>query len=282
MAKGKKGQADQSPSRRPPHPEAAPHGSPSPSPSRRACSCCARVSLAGYKLPPPPRHCGRAGHGTQKPPEIARFPSVRSARPQSDQSHREEAEASKQGKGFQVTGSKKEEETMSTMAVASSSSLNPNAPLFIPAAYRQVEDFSPEWWELVKTTAWFRDHWFRQHHQLFHDDAAYAALPDDLLDDDVAALLPDDSVDLLDTDDLFYAPPEPDTHLHHSTTKAPAYDVDVLRALSLASPRAVVVGAPSPRALQQQQMRQVVVDRPAQHHVGVRGTAARRAIHQPR
>jgi hypothetical protein len=70
------------------------------------------------------------------------------------------------------------------MATASSSSLNPNAPLFIPAAYRKVEDFSPEWWELVHTTAWFRDHWFRQHqlHEEQHD-AALAALPDDLFYD---------------------------------------------------------------------------------------------------
>ncbi|KAL6650032.1 hypothetical protein ACP70R_014256 [Stipagrostis hirtigluma subsp. patula] len=51
---------------------------------------------------------------------------------------------------------------MSTMAMASSS-LNPNAPLFNPAAYRQVEDFSPVWWELVQTMVWFRDHWFRHH-----------------------------------------------------------------------------------------------------------------------
>ena len=158
---------------------------------------------------------------------------------------------------------------MSTMAVASSS-LNPNAPLFIPAAYRQVEDFSPEWWELVKTTAWFRDHWFRQHqlHEAAYEAAAFG-LPDDA-DVDVAALLPDDSVDLLDTDDLFYAP---DRHV----AKPAGYDLDVLRAVSLGSPRAVV-GAPSPRAQQQQQQRHA--DKPA-HHVGVRG-AARRFIHQPR
>ncbi|CAL5085259.1 unnamed protein product [Urochloa decumbens] len=157
---------------------------------------------------------------------------------------------------------------MSTMAMASSS-LNPNAPLFIPAAYRQVEDFSPEWWELVKTTAWFRDHWFRQHQQ--HEaayDAALLALPDDADVVDVAALLPDDSVDLLDTDDLFYTPDH-----HHQAANKPAavyYDLDVLRAVSLGSPMALV-GAPSPRAQQH---------KPAQH-VGVRG-AARRAIHQPR
>lgn len=43
------------------------------------------------------------------------------------------------------------------------STLNPNAPLFIPASFRQVEDFSPEWWFLVKTSLWFRDHWINEH-----------------------------------------------------------------------------------------------------------------------
>ncbi|KAF8670388.1 hypothetical protein HU200_050691 [Digitaria exilis] len=163
---------------------------------------------------------------------------------------------------------------MSAMAMASSS-LNPNAPLFIPAAYRQVEDYSPEWWELVKTTAWFRDHWFRQHqlHEAAYE-ASLAALPDDA-DVDLAALLPDDSVDLLDTDDLFYTP----DHHHHVAKPAPVlmpgYDLDVLRAVSLGSPMAVVA-APSPRAQQQQQQQ-----RHAERHVGVRG-AARRVIHQPR
>ncbi|XP_020595973.1 protein EARLY RESPONSIVE TO DEHYDRATION 15 [Phalaenopsis equestris] len=76
---------------------------------------------------------------------------------------------------------------MSTMAVASRaarSSLNPNAPLFIPAAFQQVEDFSPEWWELVKTTTWFRDHWFRQHQEQETFDG-------DEEEDDIANLLPD-------------------------------------------------------------------------------------------
>ena len=90
---------------------------------------------------------------------------------------------------------------MSTMAM---SALNPDAPMFIPAAFRRVEDYSPEWWELVKTTAWFRDHWFHQH-QLYED----LADQDNSAVDDLAALLPDDSVDLLDADDLFYSPPSP-------------------------------------------------------------------------
>ncbi|PIN21039.1 hypothetical protein CDL12_06280 [Handroanthus impetiginosus] len=47
--------------------------------------------------------------------------------------------------------------------VGGRSTLNPNAPLFIPAAVRQVEDFSPEWWNLVTTSTWFRDYWLSQH-----------------------------------------------------------------------------------------------------------------------
>ncbi|KAF5470099.1 hypothetical protein F2P56_010642 [Juglans regia] len=43
------------------------------------------------------------------------------------------------------------------------STLNPNAPLFIPAAFRLVEDFSPEWWQLVTTSTWYRDYWLSQH-----------------------------------------------------------------------------------------------------------------------
>ncbi|XP_047942366.1 protein EARLY RESPONSIVE TO DEHYDRATION 15 [Salvia hispanica] len=43
------------------------------------------------------------------------------------------------------------------------SSLNPYAPLFIPAAVQQVEDFSPEWWNLVTTATWFKDYWLNQH-----------------------------------------------------------------------------------------------------------------------
>lgn len=71
------------------------------------------------------------------------------------------------------------------------SNLNPNAPLFIPAAYQQVEDFSPEWWELVKTTGWFRDHWFRQHQEQETFDGS------DDAEKDVVSLLPDSS-DLFD------------------------------------------------------------------------------------
>ncbi|XP_010525500.1 PREDICTED: protein EARLY RESPONSIVE TO DEHYDRATION 15-like [Tarenaya hassleriana] len=43
------------------------------------------------------------------------------------------------------------------------STLNPDAPLFIPAALQQVEDFSPEWWQLVTTSPWYHDYWISQH-----------------------------------------------------------------------------------------------------------------------
>ena len=67
--------------------------------------------------------------------------------------------------------------------VARKSTLNPHAPLFIPMAFQQVEDFSPEWWELVKTTTWFREHWFHQHQDQESFDADE--------EEDLTNLLPD-------------------------------------------------------------------------------------------
>ncbi|KAF2323788.1 hypothetical protein GH714_036925 [Hevea brasiliensis] len=64
------------------------------------------------------------------------------------------------------------------------STLNPNAPVFIPSVYRQVEDFSPEWWELVKTSTWFRDYWLSQHPEGSFDGSASG-------NDDVEELLPE-------------------------------------------------------------------------------------------
>ncbi|XP_041028647.1 protein EARLY RESPONSIVE TO DEHYDRATION 15-like [Juglans microcarpa x Juglans regia] len=68
------------------------------------------------------------------------------------------------------------------------STLNPNAPLFIPAAFRQVEDFSPEWWQLVTTSSWYHDYWLsqRQGEDSFCDNAE-----DDFDGIDVADLLPE-------------------------------------------------------------------------------------------
>jgi hypothetical protein len=39
--------------------------------------------------------------------------------------------------------------------------LNPDAPLFLPASYVAAEDFSPEWWCLVHTCPSFRAHWLQ-------------------------------------------------------------------------------------------------------------------------
>ncbi|KAL8459977.1 hypothetical protein ACS0TY_031764 [Phlomoides rotata] len=69
------------------------------------------------------------------------------------------------------------------------SSLNPNAPLFVPAAVRQVEDFSPEWWNLVTTATWFRDYWLNEQ----HGEDVFGEWNDD--ENDVIGLLPD-SIDL--------------------------------------------------------------------------------------
>ncbi|GFQ07001.1 polyadenylate-binding protein-interacting protein 2 [Phtheirospermum japonicum] len=42
------------------------------------------------------------------------------------------------------------------------SALNPNAPMFVPSAYRAVEDFSDQWWDLVQSSPWFRDYWLQE------------------------------------------------------------------------------------------------------------------------
>ncbi|CAI9099752.1 OLC1v1036616C1 [Oldenlandia corymbosa var. corymbosa] len=80
------------------------------------------------------------------------------------------------------------------------STLNPNAPLYIPASMRQVEDFSPEWWNLVTTSSWFHDYWLSQHQELSEDFLGYEE--DGFGDADVVDLLPD-SIDLgMDEEDL--------------------------------------------------------------------------------
>uniref|UniRef100_A0A0D9VU34 Ataxin-2 C-terminal domain-containing protein n=1 Tax=Leersia perrieri TaxID=77586 RepID=A0A0D9VU34_9ORYZ len=156
---------------------------------------------------------------------------------------------------------------MSAMAV---SSLNPDAPLFIPAAFRQVEDFSPLWWDLVKTTAWFRDHWFHEHQQL--DEMADSLdFPDD---DDLAGLLPDDD------DDFFYVHPqdsngflavEPPQPLAAAALKTDA----VLKALRLVSPE----GGDAPRGFREKPRHS---DKPTKYAGSPRSGGAPRVIHQPR
>ncbi|CAN8317833.1 unnamed protein product [Cochlearia groenlandica] len=77
------------------------------------------------------------------------------------------------------------------------STLNPDAPLFVPASVRQVEDFSPEWWQLVTTSTWYHDYWISQHQgpDGFYDNGEEGVV-------DVADLLPE-SFDFDDMEDLF-------------------------------------------------------------------------------
>jgi len=77
------------------------------------------------------------------------------------------------------------------------STLNPNAPLYIPAAFRQVEDFSPEWWQLVTTFTWYHDFWLSQQ----QEDGTYYGEEDEFDGNDVVDLLPD-SFDLDGGEDL--------------------------------------------------------------------------------
>ncbi|XP_024543297.1 polyadenylate-binding protein-interacting protein 2-like [Selaginella moellendorffii] len=51
---------------------------------------------------------------------------------------------------------------MAVKAPCVSSSLNPDAPHFVPSFFESVEDFSSEWWNLVKSTPAFRDYWIRE------------------------------------------------------------------------------------------------------------------------
>ncbi|CAO2822263.1 unnamed protein product [Amaranthus hypochondriacus] len=78
------------------------------------------------------------------------------------------------------------------------STLNPNAPLYIPAALRQVEDFSPEWYDLITTSMWFRDYWLSQHQEA---EMLYGNHADNFEVNDVVDLLPDE-IDLGVDEDL--------------------------------------------------------------------------------
>lgn len=160
---------------------------------------------------------------------------------------------------------KSQEEIMSAMVA---SSLNPEAPLFIPAAFWQVEDFSPQWWDLVKTTPWFRDYWFHQHQQL--DDMA-DSLQAFEAEDDVAGLLPD-AID----DDLFYGQHHHTVALEAAQPPVPLKTDAVLKALSLASPK----GGDALRGFQEKPRHS---EKPTKYAGSPRsGGSAPRFIHQPR
>lgn len=148
-------------------------------------------------------------------------------------------------------------------AVAVSSSLNPDAPLFIPAALLQVEDFSPQWWDLITTTAWFRDHWSREHAHL--DEMAEQL--------DAVGLLPDD-------EDLFYdeqpeqAPAVVDPAPAAAAAAAALKTDEVLKALNLTSPK----GGDAPRGFREKPRHS---EKPTKY-AGSPKSSAPRVIHQPR
>jgi hypothetical protein len=73
------------------------------------------------------------------------------------------------------------------------SSLNPNAPDFIPQSYKAVEDFSSEWWYLIQTSPSFREFWTREHSGLIIPE--HQELPDELSEEE---FLPEEE-ELLET-----------------------------------------------------------------------------------
>lgn len=61
--------------------------------------------------------------------------------------------------------------------MAATSTLNPNAPIFVPLAYREVEDFSDLWWNLVHSSPWFCHYWLQEYSTESHHT------PDSQVDD---------------------------------------------------------------------------------------------------
>ncbi|CAM0873208.1 unnamed protein product [Alopecurus aequalis] len=149
------------------------------------------------------------------------------------------------------------------MSAMVASSLNPDAPLFVPAAFQQVEDFSPQWWDLVKSTAWFRDHWYHEHQQL--DDMADSLLAFEA-EDDLAGLLPD-AID----EDLFYDHTSSTVQASHPpvTLKTDA----VLKAL--VSPK----GGDAPKGFPEKPR---YAEKATKYASSPRSGGAPRFIHQPR
>ncbi|CAM6127128.1 unnamed protein product [Calypogeia fissa] len=72
-----------------------------------------------------------------------------------------------------------------------SSSLNPNAPVFVPAAYQAAEDFSPEWWHLIQSSTSFREWWMKERFVSEENEqaAAVAARKEEHDFDDIDELL---------------------------------------------------------------------------------------------
>lgn len=63
--------------------------------------------------------------------------------------------------------------------------------MFVPLAYRTVEDFSTEWWSLVQSSPWFQDYWLQERFQDPQNDPFSPDINDPALPDDVDALFDD-------------------------------------------------------------------------------------------
>ncbi|KAF9674555.1 hypothetical protein SADUNF_Sadunf10G0139200 [Salix dunnii] len=83
---------------------------------------------------------------------------------------------------------------MDVISHVSTSTLNPNAPLFVPLSYRTVEDFSDQWWALVHSSPWFRDYWLQE---CFYDpvtETLFSDTCDPFLPEDLDSLFFDDPI----------------------------------------------------------------------------------------
>ncbi|KAF3793268.1 EARLY RESPONSIVE TO DEHYDRATION 15 protein [Nymphaea thermarum] len=104
---------------------------------------------------------------------------------------------------------------MEVLSRSATSSLNPDAPLFVPWAYQAVEDFSKEWWDLIQSSAWFRDYWLEERFDEEADAVEEMKEVADVvdLDDELAVLgeedafLPDMATDLCGLEGKYFLPP---------------------------------------------------------------------------
>lgn len=83
---------------------------------------------------------------------------------------------------------------MEIMSHRSASTLNPNAPLFVPLSYRTVEDFSDQWWALVQSSPWFRDYWLEERFYDPESEPSFSDIYDSFLSDDLYSLFFDDPI----------------------------------------------------------------------------------------
>ncbi|PHU03277.1 hypothetical protein BC332_28528 [Capsicum chinense] len=113
------------------------------------------------------------------------------------------------------------------------STLNRNAPLFIPYYARKVEDFSPECWNLVTTTTWFCDYWASQHQdeEFGEDDFEFAR-------NDVANLVPENFD--LDIDENILNMESQFEESLQSSSSLPKGSKALIRTLSMPKPKSSI------------------------------------------